>query len=585
MSSITAQQTKLDLELFPKEKRLEIGKCNERLNPGKIQKEPTFQVVLDVLALTSCYIAFLITADVLEVYMHQFWGSGQDFDALPTDEEIVSSLENLDILGRLIHSMMLLLIICINLGELLLLSLTKVYLERQLVLTSFISTEHKSFRRNKIRMHSSKDDYLVNSLRFVSIKEATQIYGAILPKSLTSPKMKETNAYKTYLGFATGATPPKKARKFKKPASHQLTTISISPEEPTKKSKRVKKSLRDFHKTHLSGSGTVTKTTLSAAKIKQSVTNEGTAIKPEVLDVIKEESSKSEVESWGNDEDNINNEQDSKSEGSNKENDSDNKNTQSDSEKGLDSEHEIDENESDSESYQEVEEEIRYDEEEEKDEFVRTPFNDFDDETRCLIKLKTKVVVTSSSHSSDLAPKFLNFSDVHFTDAKIVSPMDIHVHHEVPSKQTPTLLIVPVSVITASSPIYSAIIPQSIPSFTPPPPQSTPTPPPITEAINPLSTLPDFESVFQFNNIVTTLEKEVAKLKKDDPLKTQVTALVDEHLDARLAATINEFINYLSASIIARIIEQVKNQLPHIMLEEVSNFPHPPSPLDDPKDV
>ncbi|GJS71477.1 hypothetical protein Tco_0704318 [Tanacetum coccineum] len=36
MSSVTAQQAKLDLELIPKEKRLEIGKCNGRLNPGKI---------------------------------------------------------------------------------------------------------------------------------------------------------------------------------------------------------------------------------------------------------------------------------------------------------------------------------------------------------------------------------------------------------------------------------------------------------------------------------------------------------------------------------------------------------------------
>ncbi|GJY86273.1 hypothetical protein Tco_0500299, partial [Tanacetum coccineum] len=41
--SITAQQGKLDLELVPKEKRLEIGKCNRRLNPGKIQREPTFK--------------------------------------------------------------------------------------------------------------------------------------------------------------------------------------------------------------------------------------------------------------------------------------------------------------------------------------------------------------------------------------------------------------------------------------------------------------------------------------------------------------------------------------------------------------
>ncbi|GJZ08843.1 hypothetical protein Tco_0543126 [Tanacetum coccineum] len=104
MSSITAQQTKLDLELVPKEKRLDIGKCNGRLNPGKIQREPTFQVVLDALALTPCYSAFLITADVPEVYMHQFWDYGQDFDALPTDEEIMSFLRDLGHTGE-IHSL------------------------------------------------------------------------------------------------------------------------------------------------------------------------------------------------------------------------------------------------------------------------------------------------------------------------------------------------------------------------------------------------------------------------------------------------------------------------------------------------
>ncbi|GJW70650.1 hypothetical protein Tco_0127567 [Tanacetum coccineum] len=255
MSSITAQQAKPDLELVPKEKILETGKCNERLNPRKLRREPTFQVVLDALALTPCYSSFLISADVPEVYMHQFWESvykhdtsidskwskGRESNSLWKSSEISlrSALE------------------CINLGELLLLSLTEFYPERQLVLTSFVSPEHKSFRidnraykkqekmyyprftkviiryfltqdkavscRNKIGMHTSRDDYLINTLRFVSAKETTQIYGAILPESLTR------------------ATPPKKARKFKKPTSHQLTTVLVSPEEPRGKSKRVKR--------------------------------------------------------------------------------------------------------------------------------------------------------------------------------------------------------------------------------------------------------------------------------------------------------------------------------------------------------
>nr|GFB35222.1 hypothetical protein [Tanacetum cinerariifolium] len=82
----------------------------------------------------------------------------------------------------------------------------------------------------------------------------------------------------------------------------------------------------------------------STAKIKPSITNERTSVKRGVLDVTKEESSKSEAESWGNDEDDSNNEQDS------------------------------------SESDHEENEEDKDDEEEVKDEFVKTSSNDSDDE-------------------------------------------------------------------------------------------------------------------------------------------------------------------------------------------------------------
>ncbi|GJX94588.1 hypothetical protein Tco_0349174, partial [Tanacetum coccineum] len=158
------------------------------------------------------------------------------------------------------------------------------------------------------------------------------------------------------------------------------------------------------------------------------------------------------------------------------------------------------------------------------------------------------------------------------TDAEIVSSMDIHVYHEVPSKQTPSLLTVPVSVISDSSPIYSTIIPQSIPSFTPPPPQSTPTPPLTTKAINPQSALSNFASIFQFNNRVTALEKEVAKLTKD-PLHTQVTTLVDDHLDVRLGATRDEFMNRISSSITARVTDMVTESLEHVVLAKESSQP------------
>ncbi|GKD97264.1 hypothetical protein Tco_1381161, partial [Tanacetum coccineum] len=65
------------------------------------------------------------------------------------------------------------------------------------------------------------------------------------------------------------------------------------------------------------------------------------------------------------------------------------------------------------------------------------------------ITKKTKVLVTSSSRSSNLASKFLIFSDIPQTDAEIVSPLDVHVHHEAPRTQAPTLLTIPVSSLTA----------------------------------------------------------------------------------------------------------------------------------------
>ncbi|GJU82788.1 hypothetical protein Tco_1285153 [Tanacetum coccineum] len=371
---------------------------------------------------------------------------GQDFDALPTDEEIVSFLRDLN-------------------GE----------------------------------IHS------LNDVAVDQMNQPWRTFAALINKSLSGK---------------TSATPPKKAQKFKKPTSPKLTTVLVSTKEPTRKSKRLKrpaekstqapargvviretpkmpfskekvdvtrgqgielllqvalneddqfeevqkKSMGDFHKTHPSGSGIVTKTALSAAKIKPS----------------------------GNDEDDSNNNQDTSGEDSDQENNSDDDKTQSDNENESDSEHEMDENESDSKSDQEED-----DEEEEEEEVVKTPSNNSDDEDETNITDKAEGDEDEEmDYTTNLAAKFLNILDIPTTEAEIVSPMDVHVHHEVLSKQTTTLLIVPVSVITESSPVYSTVIPQSLPFFTPPPLQSTSTPPPITKATNPPSTLPDFASVF-----------------------------------------------------------------------------------------
>ncbi|GJT51340.1 hypothetical protein Tco_0977497 [Tanacetum coccineum] len=72
MNPVVAKQVALDTALVAPD-QVKIAKCNMRIDPTKTQKEPTYQVVLDTLALSPCYPAFLITADVPEIYMQQFW--------------------------------------------------------------------------------------------------------------------------------------------------------------------------------------------------------------------------------------------------------------------------------------------------------------------------------------------------------------------------------------------------------------------------------------------------------------------------------------------------------------------------------
>ncbi|GKB53798.1 retrovirus-related pol polyprotein from transposon TNT 1-94 [Tanacetum coccineum] len=400
-----AFQTK-DLDTF------DIIKCNGRIPRGFSQREPTFQVTLDAIALTTC---FLITADVPEVYMHQFWNSlykhddfyrfkiekkkrfkltlevfrdifqiclrvqDQDFDALPIEEDTVSFLRDLghtrditslnDVVVDQMHQPWRTFAALINKS----LSgktsgLDKLRLSRAQIIWSMY------FQKNVDYVELLWEDftYQIDNKDFKKqekIKETSQIYGAVLPECLTSSEMKESKAYKTYLVYATGAVPPKIARKFKKasPTKKDSDLVPVD-EEPVTKGKRIKrsvkksstkpatgivireppvktkskgkekekvdvahgkgiellskvaltekaqlkevrkKSLRDFHKTHPSGSGTGVENPPSVEKITPTVTSEGTGDKqPGVPDVTEDDSIKSESGSWGNDEEDSNN--------------------------------------------------------------------------------------------------------------------------------------------------------------------------------------------------------------------------------------------------------------------------------------
>nr|GEW86215.1 hypothetical protein [Tanacetum cinerariifolium] len=57
----------------PTKERVKIGTTNVRLETTMPQKEETFQVIIDVIKNSTCYKAFTISAEVLEIFMQQFW--------------------------------------------------------------------------------------------------------------------------------------------------------------------------------------------------------------------------------------------------------------------------------------------------------------------------------------------------------------------------------------------------------------------------------------------------------------------------------------------------------------------------------
>ncbi|GJU48090.1 hypothetical protein Tco_1217645 [Tanacetum coccineum] len=203
-----AQQIELDNALVALENHRVIDKCNMRINPGMKQKEPTYQVALDALALTTCYPEFLITAEVPGMY----YKKNLDFVALIW-EDLAYQIDNMD--SKKPDNMF--------------------YPRFTKIIIHHFLTKYKSISwRNKMFMHTARDDSLLGTMRFVSRHANTQVYGAILPKAMTNQALLDSVAYKTYYATALGAEPPKSRKSQKKSDS------AISSEESPSKKKSAK---------------------------------------------------------------------------------------------------------------------------------------------------------------------------------------------------------------------------------------------------------------------------------------------------------------------------------------------------------
>nr|GEU73288.1 hypothetical protein [Tanacetum cinerariifolium] len=183
------------------------------------------------------------------------------------------------------------------------------------IINHFLTKNPSISMRNRMFMHTARDDTILGILKFISKHDDIQVYGALLPKAMMNPAMLNSKAFKTYFAIATGVEPPnsKRQKKFnstissaamsKKKAPVKVDTskglkvvskVDLSEEAQLKKV--IKRSKKYFHIFYDSGSS--------------DGTDEGTSTKPGVPDEPKH-ISKSKKESWGdsNDEDDDDNDE------------------------------------------------------------------------------------------------------------------------------------------------------------------------------------------------------------------------------------------------------------------------------------
>ncbi|GJZ93543.1 ribonuclease H-like domain-containing protein, partial [Tanacetum coccineum] len=426
----------------------------------------------------------------------------------------------------------------------------------------FISKDKTISMRNRINLHTVCDDTLLGTLKFVSKNEDYQKYGALIPNQMINQNIKYSKAYKTYYDFATGKATPKKARKFKKVASPLKRLSPVLEEEPAKKPKKSKKPAKKS--TTVLTAGVIIRDTPGVFVLKKKAPAKGDIDKG-VPDVPKYQF-ESENESWGDSDD------DSNDDDSDDVNDDDYVDSDANDDNDIQEDYK-EEYVHTSENYEFTDDEEDYEElykDANEDVSQENSYEQVVDDAHVTLTAtqKTEGSLQNSSISSDFASKFLNLDNISPADNEVASMMNVKVHHEESSTQAPSFIT------------------------------STPTTKSTTTSI---LALPDFSSLFRFDQRVSALETKISQFKQVDhsaqllaSIKQQIPAIVDDQISTRIRYATQKalqsytaefekktqeekdrYIDLIKNSIKGIIKDEVKSQLPQILPKEVSDFATP----------
>nr|GEZ95185.1 hypothetical protein [Tanacetum cinerariifolium] len=570
-------------------------------------------------AMNEALVPHALTADVLEIYMQEFWATatvhhhsirfkmdnkkhivnlesfremlhiclrlpGQTFDEPPFKEEVLVFLRSLRHSGAIRR--------LTDVEHKDTKKSNEMYYHRftKVIIHHFMSKDLSIPRKNKVKWHYVRDDWMFTTIKLVSRHQNMQQFGAMFPIELINAEIKNSDTYKEYYAVVTGATPPKTKASVRKTKSSFDTTVTPPPTAAAgtrffTSAKATKRSLQQTHISQASGSSA----------------DEGTGTIPGVPDVPTEESDK-EI-SWKSSDERDDDDDDDQEKG----NDEDDQEERSDDEQASDEEGEEfihpslithDEEETrDKESFNPIprtpentddegngEENLEMnvcreegqDEEDEEDELYKDvninlgrgvqmadvhTTQKFEDSYVTLTPVNPDGQQQSSSVSSQFVTSMLNLTP----DARIeyifetTSQMDIH---------TPTS----VAHLHVSAP---TLTPSTIATVTTI--QQAPTPPTIAPS-NLLQDLPSFGSLFRFDNRLKTLEanfsefmqtnqlRDEAQAKNDELLKT-----IDKNMQKIIKEQVKEHVKVQVSKILPKIKHTVNEQLEAEVLTRSSN--------------
>nr|GEW14829.1 hypothetical protein [Tanacetum cinerariifolium] len=331
MDTTIEQRVAMDEALVHSAQRLRIGRSNFRLLSDIQSKESTLQLVYDVLRRCPFFKAFLVTTDMPEIYMQEFWATanvhhhsirfkmdnkkhivnlesfremlhicpripGQSFVELPFEEEIldfirflghnatIRTLTDEDFVFQVEHKNQK------KSNEMYYPRFTKV------IIHHFISKDPPIPRRNKVNWHYVRDDFMFSMIKLVSRHQNMQQF---------APKPK-ASARRTRSGSDTSITPPTVAATPRQIAA-ATTRLTAAPKgKQTAKASKAKSlsALFEVAKREAQQLNLATRRSMQQTHISQpsgSGSDEGTGSKPGVLDVPTDES-KEEL-SWNSNDD------------------------------------------------------------------------------------------------------------------------------------------------------------------------------------------------------------------------------------------------------------------------------------------